>query len=209
METFVLAALLGLAGYTLKSRAERRRIGLLAGHLADYDLEKLMQTLSEGYLRALGEDDAARRASIWQLLETSEDKLCAQFQRFAAAFAREDGQLTQVSRLAWPLNEAAKLLPANVVTGFDLRRAFAVHAQGLARATERHPGQSAQSRAFTLSAEMMLMQHTCHWFCKSRGVASARLMVRHQTPFATLLASVSPETRRAYGALTGELSRKA
>ena len=203
METFVLAALLGLAGYTLKSRAERRRIGLLARHLADYDIEKLMQTLSEGYLRALGENDAARRASIWQLLEASEDKLCAQFQRFAKGFAQEEAQQTLVSRLPWPLSEAAQHLPSSPMTGFDLRQVLTVHAQGLARATERNPAQSPQSRAFTLSAEMLLMQHTCHWFCKSRTIASARLMARHQTPYAKLLASVSPETRRAYGALTG------
>jgi hypothetical protein len=50
---------------------------------------------------------------------------------------------------------------------------------------------------------MLLLQHTCHWICKSRAVASARMMVRHKTSYALLLQSVSPETRLAYGALTG------
>jgi hypothetical protein len=54
-----------------------------------------------------------------------------------------------------------------------------------------------------MTAELLLMQHTCHWFCKSRTVASARVMARHQTPYVQIVASVSPETRAAYMALTG------
>jgi hypothetical protein len=47
------------------------------------------------------------------------------------------------------------------------------------------------------------MQHTCHWFCRSRALASARMMARHQTSYALLLDSVSPSTREAYRKLTG------
>jgi hypothetical protein len=50
---------------------------------------------------------------------------------------------------------------------------------------------------------MFLMQHSCHWFCKSKAVASARLLVRHKTSYEQVLASVAPETRRAYLALVG------
>ena len=51
-------------------------------------------------------------------------------------------------------------------------------------------------------AELLLLQHTCHWYCKSRTVASARMLARHQTPYPQLVASVSPATRQAYLALT-------
>ena len=61
METFIASLLLAFAAYHLKSRSERRRIRLLGQHLADHQIEKLMQTLTEGYARALGEADAARR----------------------------------------------------------------------------------------------------------------------------------------------------
>ena len=88
-------------------------------------------------------------------------------------------------------------------SGFDLREALKIHAAGLARAAHADAGLSPKARAFTLSAEMLLLQHTCHWFCKSRAVASARMMVRHQTSYALLLQSVSPETRRDVGALSG------
>jgi hypothetical protein len=54
-----------------------------------------------------------------------------------------------------------------------------------------------------MSAELFLLQHTCHWYCKSKTVASARMLARHQTSYDQLLAAVSPETRNAYRTLTG------
>jgi hypothetical protein len=200
MDIFIFSMVLAFAGYSLKSRSERRRIALLGGHLADYQIEKLMQTLTEGYARALGETDAARRESIWQLLSGTEDKLCAQARQLAEGFAKVDANPARVNRLPWPLSEAASLIPGS---GFDLREALNIHAAGLARAAHADASVSPRARAFALSAEMLLLQHTCHWFCKSRAVASARMMVRHKTSYALLLQSVSPETRLAYGALTG------
>jgi hypothetical protein len=200
MDIFIFSMVLAFAGYSLKSRSERRRIALLGGHLADYQIEKLMQTLTEGYARALGETDAARRESIWQLLSGTEDKLCAQARQLAEGFAKVDANPARVNRLPWPLSEAASLIPGS---GFDLREALNIHAAGLARAAHADASVSPRARAFALSAEMLLLQHTCHWFCKSRAVASARMMVRHQTSYALLLQSVSPETRRTYGALSG------
>jgi hypothetical protein len=48
------------------------------------------------------------------------------------------------------------------------------------------------------------MQHTCHWFCRSKAVASARTMARHKTSYAQVLASVAPDTRNAYNSLIGQ-----
>jgi hypothetical protein len=50
-------------------------------------------------------------------------------------------------------------------------------------------------------AELLLMQHSCHWFCRSKVVASARMLARHQTSYEQLLDAVNPETRRAYAAV--------
>ena len=44
----------------------------------------------------------------------------------------------------------------------------------------------------------LLFQHSCHWFCRSQSVASARMVLRHQTTYAQALDGVAPETRRAY-----------
>ena len=80
---------------------------------------------------------------------------------------------------------------------------FAIHARGIADTAKNARQLSPKRKAFTMSAELFLMQHTCHWFCRSRAVASARIQVRHQTSHAMALASVSPATRNAYRALTG------
>ena len=45
------------------------------------------------------------------------------------------------------------------------------------------------------------MQHTCHWYCKSKSVASARMWVRHKTRYAQLLQAVGTQTARDYRAL--------
>jgi hypothetical protein len=49
-----------------------------------------------------------------------------------------------------------------------------------------------------LTAELLLFQHSCHWFCRSKVTANARMMARHKTPHAQLLSSVSAQTREAY-----------
>ncbi len=84
-----------------------------------------------------------------------------------------------------------------------MRKALAIHAQGILQAAENSAQRTPKDKAFTMSAELFLMQHSCHWFCKSKAVASARMLVRHKTSHEQLVASVSPETRAAYLALTG------
>ena len=56
-------------------------------------------------------------------------------------------------------------------------------------------------RAFTVSAELFLLQHSCHWFCRSRLVASGRMLAVHRTSYQQLLESVSARTRTDYLAL--------
>ena len=52
---FVAAMVVGLS--VVRLTYERRRIALLAAFLGRYQIEKLMATLSDGYMRALGESD--------------------------------------------------------------------------------------------------------------------------------------------------------
>ncbi len=200
MDMFILAMLAASAAYILKFKQERRRIALLGSHLGNYQIEKLMETLTEGYQRALGEEDPNRREQIWHLLASSETRLCEQFNSFVAEFATVDALQARVSRLPVALPYAEQLFPSAT---FDLRAVLAVHAQGMSRAVSNSQNRAPKARAFTLSAEMFLMQHSCHWFCKSKTIASARLMIRHQSTYEQALAAVAPETRRAYEALVG------
>jgi aconitase B len=177
----IVLVLAAFTAFTVfKSREQKRRIALLASYLGRYDIEKLMETLMDGYLRALGEGSAERQAQVWEHLHAQEDKLRDQFQQFAAAFAD-----------VW----ADKLFPAQA---FDLRHALQIHARGIDAAVSNVRQDAPKDRAFTLTAELMLMQHTCHWFCRSKNVASARLLARHQTHYHQVLAAVSEKTRMQY-----------
>jgi len=200
MDILVLATLMAFGMHVVRSRYQARRVALLGSHLAQFQIEKLMEGLTQGYLRALGEGDEGRRTQIWNLLASNEATLCGQFERFAADFARLDAQETRVSKLPMALPYADRLFAA---TTFDMRAALQIHARGMAAVARNDSGRSPRDKAFMMSAELFLMQHTCHWFCKSRTVASARMLARHQTSHAQLVAAVSPATRQAYVALIG------
>ncbi|WNO05861.1 hypothetical protein [Rhodoferax mekongensis] len=195
----LLAAALGFAWAKRKDQSER--IALLGNVLTRFDIEKLMESLTDGYLRALGEEDAERQTQVWSYLEVQEQTLSEQFTAFATEFATQDAAATRVSRLPVALPYAARWWPS---AGFDVREAFAVHARGIASVIENQAGLSPKRRAFTLSAELFLMQHTCHWYCRSKTVASARLLARHKTAYQQVLQSVSLETRDAYLSLAGQ-----
>lgn len=198
MDILIIAMLVAIAAVVLRRQQERQRIALLASYLGPFQVEKLMATLSEGYMRALGETDPERQQQVWEHLRSSELALCEQFDQFAARFAGAGADQTRTSTLAWAIPWADRLFPA---ASFDARKAIAIHAKGIRRAVHADPAEPGKRRAYTLSAEMFLMQHTCHWFCKSKAIASARMWMRHQTRYAQLLDAVTPDTARAYKAL--------
>ncbi len=193
-----MAILIATGTFMLNAKEQRRRIVLLGSHLGHYQIEKLMEALTDGYLRALGESTDERRDQIWSLLSTTELQLSEQFSRFAADFAKVGEEQTRVSRLSMAFPFVEKLLPALT---FDMRKALAIHARGIAHVVQNTGHLSPKDRAYMMTAELFLMQHTCHWFCKSRTIATARMLARHQTPHEQLVASVSAETRSAYNTL--------
>ena len=200
MDIFWILLLLGIVWRIFNMRDQRVRIQLLGVHLNRYRIEKLMEDLTQGYLRALGEADPQRQTAIWHMLGHAETDLVEQFNAFVLEFSNVTAQQARVSRLPIALPYAANWLPDAT---FDMRKALSIHAHAIAQAAAHRSGQSAKDKAFTLMAELFLMQHTCHWFCRSKLVASARLVARHQTPYARVLASVAPPTRQAYCALVG------
>jgi hypothetical protein len=200
MEILVALTLLVFVAYTFSAQAQRRRITLLGAYLSKYQIENLMESLTEGYLRALGEDDPERRTQVWSVLATAETVLSEQFNRFVLDFAAVNAADARVSQLAFAFPYADKLFPRAT---FDMRKALSLHAHAIGNAVANRLGQSQKDKAYTLCAELFLMQHTCHWFCRSKVVASARLLARHKTSYAQVLAAVAPQTREAYVALIG------
>ena len=189
----LLVLLIGLQ--YLKTQWQRQRIALLGSHLSQHHIEKLMKSLTEGYLRALGEDDVERRSQIWGMLGTAENELSQQFGQFSEGFSKVWGDKALVSTLPVTVPYADKLFPQAT---FDMRQAIRIHAQGIASAAQNQQNLSQRDKAFLMSAELYLMQHTCHWFCRSKAVATARMLAMHQTTYEQLIASVSAETRQAY-----------
>jgi hypothetical protein len=126
--------------------------------------------------------------------------LSRQFSGFVKSFAEVYGGHTQMSLLPVALPRAAQLFPRAAV---DVRKLLAVHANGIANVVANNARLSRRDQAYMLTAELYLMQHTCHWFCRGKATASARLLARHKTSYAQVLAAVSEGTRRAYTALVG------
>nr|WP_227494437.1 hypothetical protein [Ramlibacter pallidus] len=186
----------GAAWVFARARQQQRRIALLGSFLSRYTIEKNIETVTQGYLRALGEADAGRQAQVLDLLRANEQALCSQVAQLAKDFAAAQPVITAVSKLpVW-----VPLAPS-LAGSFDLREALRIHARGICRAVDVPPETSPRDRAFAISAELLLMQHTCHWFCRSRLVASSRMLARHRTSYEQLVASVLPQTRAEYLAL--------
>jgi len=197
----ILFLLVGLAiVWRLANRAaQQRRIALLAQHLSPLRIEMLMSTLMEGYLRALGETDPQRQQQVWGVLATAEAEIETQMDRLAESVRAIDPAQARISRLPMAVPLIDQWWPQAC---FDLREALAIHARGVAGVRARQDWDH-RRRAFVMTAELMLMQHTCHWYCQSRMVASARVLARHKTSHAQVLAGVSDTTREAYLRLTG------
>jgi len=195
MDIFTLLAFIAFGAYQLKTREQKQRVALLGALLSQYQIEKLMESLTQGYLRALGEAEPLRQAQVWTLLVTSEVALCEQLNRFVRECDKVGESQARVSKFALAFPYADKLFPAAT---FDLRKAMRIHAQGVEQAVQNSLNQSPKNKAFTVLAELFLMQHTCHWFCRSKTVASARLLARHHTAYAQVLSAVVPDTRRSY-----------
>lgn len=198
MDLLVPLLFFAFGAFVIKNAEQRQRIAWLGAILGPIKIEKNMETLATGYMRALAETDPERSGPIWRMLEATEASLVQQLERLAKDCQVMTPSQARISRWSIALPMATRLFPD---TTFDLREAFKIHAQGFARGVDNADGLPRKQQARRLLAEMFLFQHTCHWYCRSKSVASARLLVRHQTPHEQALTLVSPQTRQAYEAL--------
>ena len=198
MDLLIPLLFFAFGAFVLKNTEQRQRIAWLGAILGPIKLEKSMETLATGYMRALAETDPERSGPIWRMLESTETTLVQQLERLANDIQAMTPPQARISRWPLALPMTTRLFPDST---FDLRETFQIHAKGFAQGVANAEGLSRKSQARRLLAEMFLFQHTCHWYCRSKSVASARLMVRHQTTYEQALALVSPQTRQAYTAL--------
>ena len=179
----------------LCARYQRGRILLLGRHLSNLQLERHMETLTQGYTRAIGEDSESRQLQVLDTFAQTERAVAAQLRTLAEAVQKEDPQSTKMGMLSFCLPYIENFLPGMTR---DFRSLLQIHAAGLRYVVDNEEQLSPKDRAFHLSAELYLFQHSCHWFCKSRSVADARLAVRHQVQHQKVVDSVSDLTRNAY-----------
>ncbi|MFM6986871.1 MAG: hypothetical protein ACKOXQ_09645 [Hydrogenophaga sp.] len=199
MDLILVFLPLALAWVTLRRSEERQRVALLGSHLQPLRIEQRMSQLTDAYLRAVGETDPSRAEVVWQNLAATEHALRDDLAQLATSLESVWGERMRVCR--WPVGvpHATRFFPQS---SFDFRALVSLHAQGLASVLQNDDGLSRRDRAFRATAELLLFQHSCHWFCRSKNVASTRLLARHRTTHEQVLAAVSPVTRAAYERLT-------
>lgn len=176
-------------------RYQRTHIALLGSHLSNLQLERHMETLTQGYTRAINEAGESRQLQVLDTFAQTERAVAAQAHTLAKALQQESEAATRMGALPFCVPYIERFLPSLTR---DFRELLRIHAAGLRHVVDNDSNWSPKDRAFHLSAELYLLQHSCHWYCKSRSVADARLMLRHQVDHQKVLDSVSDITRSAY-----------
>ena len=179
----------------LRARYQRGHIVLLGSHLAGLKIEQHMETLTQGYTRAIHEASESRQLQVLETYAQTERIMASQIQALANGLNKAGAPAASMGVLPFCVPHIETVLPR---LARDFRELLRIHAIGIRRVVDNDQGWDAKSRAFHLSAELYLFQHSCHWFCKSRLVADARLVARHQVTHQKVLESVSDATREAY-----------
>lgn len=195
MDVVVILLMVIMAWWMLCQRYQRTHIALLGRHLANFQLERHMETLTQGYTRAIHEDSEARQYQVLETFAQAERNMATQVQSVANAMQKESAQAAGMCTLPFCVPYIERFLPALTR---DFRALLHIHATGLRHVVDNEDQRDPKDRAYQLSAELYLFQHSCHWFCKSRAVADARLALRHQVQHQKALESVSAVTRNAY-----------
>ncbi len=123
------ALLIGLlAGWALRMHDQRTRIALLGRHLAKLQLERHLETLTQGYTRAIHETTEARQLQVLESFAQAEQTVAAQAQALADAMQTESAPATCMSLLPIYIPYATRFLP---IPTRDFRQVLRIHATGL------------------------------------------------------------------------------
>lgn len=195
MDIALVLLMFAVAWRALCLHYQRAHIALLGRHLAGLQLERHMETLTQGYTRAIHEDTETRQLQVLETFSRTENAVAAQLRSLADAMQKEGAQAASMGTIRFCVPYIERFLPGLTR---DFRKLLHIHAAGLRHVVDNEGHWNAKDRAYHLSAELYLLQHSCHWFCKSRAVADARLALRHRVQHQQALESVSAVTRSAY-----------
>jgi len=96
----------------LSLRYQRARINLLGQHLASLQLERHMETLTQGYTRAIQADDETRQIQVLETFIQTERSVAAQIQSLADIMQKESAQATSMGVLPFCVPYAERFFPA-------------------------------------------------------------------------------------------------
>src|SRR3546814_15061779 len=100
-----------------------------------------METLTEGYTRAIHEESETRQLQVLDMLIQTERTVASQAQSLAEAMRKENLQAASMSTLSFCVPYAERFLPA---TTRDFRELLHIHATG--RSEERRVGKECVSK---------------------------------------------------------------
>lgn len=195
MDAVILLLVVAVVWRILCVRYQKKHIALLGKHLASFHLEKHLETLTQGYVRAISSDTESRQLQILDSFAQTEHAVASQIQSLSHNIQQENAINTSMGILSFCVPYIELIAPSLCR---DFRQLLQIHAQGIQFVVDNSPNWSPKERAFHLSAEIYLFQNSCHWFCKSRTIANARLQVQHKVSFQKTVESVSDKTRAAY-----------
>ena len=108
-------------------RYQRGRIALLGSHLSGLQLERHMETLTQGYTRAIRADTESRQLQVLETFAQTEQAVAAQMRTLADSMKKEDAQATGMGVLRACVPHIERFLPAMTR---DFRTLLQIHARG-------------------------------------------------------------------------------
>src|SRR3546814_17870199 len=103
--------MIAVAGRALCLRYQRTHIALLGQHLAGFQLERHMETLTQGYTRANHEEAETRRIQVLETFAQTERTVAAQAQSLADAMQKKRLQAARMGSTSFCLPYAEPFMP--------------------------------------------------------------------------------------------------
>src|SRR3546814_14458035 len=108
MDVILPLLMAATAWLMIRVRYQRGRIALLGRHLADLKLESHMETLTQGYTRAINEPSESRQFHVLETFAQTERIVAAQVQALAKSMQKEDLQADRLCSLSFGVRSAER-----------------------------------------------------------------------------------------------------
>ena len=179
MDSVLILLMVALAWQVLRVRYQRARIALLGRHLGGLQLERHMETLTQGYSRAIREETESRQLQVLETFAQTERAMASQANSLANAMQKESPQATRLSTLSLCVPYIERFVPAATR---DFRELLHIPRSRPAsrRGQRRSPGRESPriptlGRAISAAAQLpLVLQISCSGRCAIDAAASGQ-----------------------------------